>query len=129
MAKESPKGQSMLYVTQGTVQVERRTKADAVIFINPTQGFSIKHGKEDYIVFVSENALNGKGFDAQVFKKTQAFQTKGEDFIQILTEAAFNKTNIEIRINKVENQIKKEDEQLPNPITIKIDSVKIPATP
>jgi hypothetical protein len=84
------------YVTQGTVQIERRTKAEAEIFINPTPDYAVKHNGKDYIVFVGAESLQAQ---SQLFEKTKGFPIEGEYFIEMLTEAAFQRTKIEIRMN------------------------------
>jgi hypothetical protein len=43
----------MSYVTQGTIQVERKTKDAVESFINPTTDYAVKHNEKGYIVFVN----------------------------------------------------------------------------
>ena len=76
------------YVTQGIIQVELKTDA-VVISINPIQGFSVKHGKEDYIVFLPETVSPTRAFDeALIFKRTQHFKV-GKRFETILAGERF----------------------------------------
>ena len=114
----TPKGKSEMYVTQGTVQLELNSENKAIVIINPVQGFNIKCVDKDYIVFVPEVALD-HGSEAQVFKKTQRFKTDKLHIINLLTEAAFKRTTIEIKIKK---------EDFSKPMDIEIVSIKIPAT-
>jgi len=87
----------MSYVTQGTVQVECRTKTNAEIFINPTTDHAVKHNEKDYIVFVDAESPQPQ---SQLFeKKTKSFTIQEEHFIEMLTKAAFKGTKIEIRMN------------------------------
>jgi len=100
----------MSYVTQGTVQVERRTKTEADIFITPTPDYAVKHNEQEYIVFVDAESQPPQSILFET--KTKGFAIKEEHFIEMLTEAAFKTTRIEIRMN--DN-------------CTKIEAVKIPA--
>jgi hypothetical protein len=109
----------MSYVTQGTVQVERRTKTEADIFIAPTPDYAVKHNEQEYIVFVDAESQppQSRLFETKtkvctIQKKTKGFAIKEEHFIEMLTEAAFKTTRIEIRMN---------DD------CTKIEAIKIPA--
>jgi hypothetical protein len=46
-----------VYVTQGTVQLERLTESKAEMFINPTPDYAVKHNEKDYVVFVEAESL------------------------------------------------------------------------
>ncbi len=125
------------FVTQGTIQVERSSELPVVIVITPTPDFSVKHGKDEYIVFLSEEALSDKGlgpFVARLFKKTQAFQAKNDDqvknsdLISILSDAAFKQTKIEIKIGDVPD-VPSDEKAKDKPLPVRIVSAKIPATP
>lgn len=140
MAEEPGSKASMMYVTQGTVQVEfcvevcdkAQTKALAIaVRINPVQDFAVKLCKEDCIVFVKEEFLKpdnkAKQADAKVFKNAQEFLidpvlAECSTFQQVLTHAARERTKIEIKISLPDKIQPAED------IKIKIVSIKIPAT-
>ena len=88
----------MTYVARGTVQVELSENSDKEpinVWINPTQEFTVTYDKDDYIVFMSDNAASLQ--DAKVFKKTQTF-TAPFGLAQALTDAASKCTKIEIKI-------------------------------
>jgi hypothetical protein len=101
----------MSYVTQGTVQIERRTKAEAEIFISPTPDYAVKHNRKDYIVFVCAESSE---VQSRLFEKTKGFPIQGEHLIEMLIEAAFQRTKVEIQTNAD---------------CTKIDALKIPAIP
>ena len=116
----------MSYVTQGTVQVGIKTvrvkhgkkfkvENNIEIQINPAQEYTVKHNKNDYIIFID----TGPVLKAIVFKKTQSFTTKNLGFIQYLTNAAFKSTKIEIEI--------RDPRSGSAPTKIEIESLKIPA--
>jgi len=115
----------MSYVMQGTVQVELKTKPDETqtitIRINPTQDYMVKRGKEEYIVFTSDNPKTNP--DARVFEKNTTFTTIPDSlFLQSLTHAAFKQDKIEIKATfPTKNGKTKET------ILIVIDSITIPA--
>jgi hypothetical protein len=126
------------WVTRGTVQVELNTEPDAGIFLTPNQDFRIKPDKEEFIVFVDATVLNSpdastpRSFEARVFKKTQRFNAS-DALSNQLTQAAFRRTNVEIRITIPD--VKRSPEANPPaeatpPATFPvIVSVRIPATP
>lgn len=101
----------MLYVTQGTIQIERRTKSEAEFFITPTPDYAVRHDGKDYIVFVGVDSSETR---SQLFEKRKGFRIGEEHFIEMLSKAAFQRTKIEIRMNAD---------------CTKIDALKIPAMP
>jgi hypothetical protein len=86
-----------VYVTQGTVQIERLTETKAEIFINPASDYAVKHNEEDYIVFVGAGfpRLESRLFD----RKKKSFTVQQGYFIEMLTKAAFARTKIEIKMD------------------------------
>lgn len=105
----------MTYVTWGTVQITASVESDFKIKINPHQDYSVKHNKENYIIFMP----NGNSIsDAKVFK-TKEVETlvikKAKPLIHALIQAVANNTNIEIVV-KIDNSNK-----------ITIESITIPA--
>jgi hypothetical protein len=106
----------MSHVTQGTVQVERNTKDAVKTFINPTTDYAVKHNEKDYIVLVNAESPSKSrlferkknGFTIEGFTATELY------FIEMLTDAAFKGTKIEIMMNAD---------------CTKIEALKIPAMP
>jgi len=113
--QETPKNADIpvSYVTQGKVQIERRTGTEAKIFINPTPDYAVKHNGEDYIVFAGPVCAKSLQGEARLFDKRKGFPIKG-DFIEVLTQAAFQGTKIEIQMNAD---------------SAEIEALSIPATP
>ena len=115
-----PEENSEKFSTQGTVQVEVACGegGDAKIYINPTPGYSVKHGKDDYVVFVPEPSETDAGakkphqvLDALILKrdnhltmpKSQLQKSQSQpDLMKMVTEAAIQGVKIQITIKKVE---------------------------
>ena len=109
----------MLYVTQGTVQVELKTETDIKIRINPTQEYTVRRENQDYIVFIQDDPKTHS--EAQVFKKNTIFiAITNSLLVQSLIDAAFQQTKIEINSKK--------PKKTNGSITIEIESIKIAAT-
>lgn len=122
----------MSYVTQGTVQVELKTETDIKIRINPTQEYTVKREKQDYIVFIQDDPKAHP--EAQIYEKNTIFTTtittKNSLFVQSLIDAAFQQIKIEIKAAlKLSAKEKSQKPQTPAPssISIEIESIKIPA--
>jgi hypothetical protein len=95
----------MSYVTQGTVQIERKSEIEADIIINPTQDYAVKHNEREYIVFVKvkEDSEDSKDEEppsiaSKLFEKRKPFPTE-KYLIEMLTKAAVERTRVEITIN------------------------------
>jgi hypothetical protein len=101
----------MLYVTQGTVQVKRKTETDADVCINPIPDYAVKHNGKEFIVFVEADAQSSQP-QSKVLEKTKAFAVE-KYLVEMLTKAAFKGTKIEITMNA----------------DCKIEALKIPAMP
>lgn len=103
-----------LLVTQGTVQLEYvdvgSEDLKVNIYINPISDYTIKHGKEDYIVLMPELDKEAKFGDAKIFRKTQAFTASSRQIIEVID----TETKIEIKIDSSQPTV--------------IKSIKIPAT-
>jgi fructose-specific component phosphotransferase system IIB-like protein len=120
----------MSYVTQGTVQIERKTETEAVIFISSTPNYAVKHNEKDYVVFVeaksSQPDAESTQLNAELKPQSRLFDKKTQHFtaevylIEMLIKAAFKKTCIEITITI--DDPPKEDPP-------KITALKIPAMP
>ena len=87
----------MEFLTQGTVQVELTPSGTSIkIRINPVQDFSVKHGGNDYIVFMPDSTT--APLDAKAFEKTEAFEADIADpVLRVLTDAALKSIKIEIK--------------------------------
>lgn len=86
----------MRYVTQGTVQLER-DGTTAKIFISPTSDYAVRHRENDYVVFVSESP-SSRPQSRLLDKKAGSLtiDVKKKELIEVLTEAAFERTVVEI---------------------------------
>jgi len=122
-------GERMPYVTQGIIQLERRNGTEAYFLISPTKDYGIKHDQRDYGVFVytpphqetpikidesasdaekkaTRTRLSPQSLDdpqhlnkCLMFEQKTRFKVVGEHFIEVLTEAAFQKTAITITMD------------------------------
>src|SRR5437764_9222173 len=106
----------MSYVTQGTIQVEIISETDIEMKINPVPDYTVKHEKQDYILFIHDDIRNAK-----LSEKTQPFTIKQPPFIQHLIAAAVKQIKIEIKIKDLPRSS-------PKPISIEIESIRIPPT-
>jgi hypothetical protein len=125
------------YVTRGTIQVEINCNTSPKnVKISPTPDYSIKHDKQDYLVFVEKKEKNGteekKGTEKEsdtvylkngiVFTKDQAFPID-ESMLSGIMMVALQRIAIEIEIEiKDESAIKVSENDL------KITTIRIPAT-
>jgi len=109
----------MSYVTQGTVQVERkggRPEGEVTIMLSPAAGYAIKHEGRDYAAFVGPIGQRVKAVKtALIRERTAPFTTRDEDFKKMLVEAAIAGTRVEIAIESNRSN--------------QIVYVRIPATP
>ena len=129
----------MSYVTRARVQVELKAGNDEIeIRIDPVQDYSVKHEKDDLIVFVNDDP-NVKPLRGVAFIKTQRFRTAEKSLLQLLIDAALHQKAIEIKISNDEvkkaQKVKKapksgSDPSLPpDPIAstpLRIESIKLP---
>jgi len=86
----------MSFVTQGTVQVERKAsepKGEISVVITPVPDYGVKHKEKDYIVLISAS-----GPKSLVFERTTPFRVTDDHIRDILTQAAVNRTKIEFEI-------------------------------
>ena len=110
-----------VYITRGTVQITMAAAVigDLEIKINPSQDYTVKHIKKDYIIFMPNNAavnVNAKVFEAPTKAKLPVTNNALNALVQASINAAFKSTNIEIVVDIDENN---------NNITVQ--SIKIPA--
>lgn len=113
------------YVTVGNIQVELDGNGKATqVFVNPTSDFTVKFGKDSYIVLLPLDSKEKKvPKDAETefvearFKKLEScsFTVLGHPE-SVLTQLAVNRTVVEIKCNFARNG------------AVKVVSLKIPAT-
>ena len=129
----------MSYVTRGRVQVELKAGNDEIeIRIDPVQDYSVKHEKDDLIVFVNDDP-NVQPLRGVAFIKTQRFRTAEKSLLQLLIDVALHQKAIEIKISNDEvkkaQKVKKAPKSgsdpslLPDPIAstpLRIESIKLP---
>lgn len=112
-------GERMSYVTQGTIQLECRNGTEAYFLISPTKDYDVKHDQKDYGIFVytpphqeTPSKIDESASDREktpddpqhlnkslMFEQKTRFKVVGEHFIEVLTEAAFQKTTITITMD------------------------------
>lgn len=119
MAEEPGSKANMMYVTNGTVQIELKTRATEIT-INPVQGFTVKYRETDYIVFMPDelpsSSAGAKLLDAKAVEKTRTFSAP-VSLKRALTDAALKSIKLEIKVDFSKTPEQKE-----------IVSIKIPAT-
>lgn len=86
----------MSYVTQGTVKLELKTANDATFFVTPSAEYAVKHNGKPYIVFIDGQS---NAIQSRLFETVYPFKSQESHFVQLLREAAFNRTKIEISMN------------------------------
>jgi hypothetical protein len=86
----------MSYVTQGTIRLELRNASDATFYVIPTADYAVKHDAKPYIVFIDSQSDPPQ---SRLFETAHPFQSKEAHFIELLREAAFRGTKLEISMD------------------------------